>query len=150
MYNSVVTAFYILIISYRTHAKSRQIAQKRTERQQGARLGFVWACVPCGAFKWGVGAFARSWAFLVGVGCGDAPSRRSDRGRRDRERWASWRDQGRAREGAHILNAGKGQDVEQVREGGRESDGGEDARPLYYRRGENGLVTSPFPFKKIV
>ena len=49
-----------------------------------------------------------------------------------------------AREGARIPKANKGQDVEQVREGGRESDGGEDARPLYYRRGENGLVTLPF------
>jgi hypothetical protein len=83
---------------------------------------------PCGAFKWGVGAF------LVGVGCGDDPSRCSDRGRRDRGLWAMWRDRERGREGAHIPKANGERDVEKLaQEGTRRTGGGGCPTPM--RRG---------------
>lgn len=54
-----------------------------------------------------------------------------------------------AREGARLLNADKGRDVGKVRARWRKADGGDD-RPLCAEGVKNGLVTSPFPCKKIV
>lgn len=112
-----------------------------------ALWGEISRAVACLRFAWGVGlgvwsvcalwglllALARGlalgWAWSRGrlgepVGVGFRPCRCSDRGERDRGRWAMWRDQERVREGAHIPKANKGRDAEKLaQEGARRTRG---------------------------